>query len=203
MNRIITSYKKRQDDLSLTAYCVLEKMENNEYFPHPPAALAELKKVLPEFYQARVNAGSRDRVMVSTKDDLKKIVLTLLEELADYVTATCKGNRTMMLSSGFDVTGETGNSNTLPATIEKLEVKLGPPGEATIKVRNVTGARAYMHQYTSEPPNKETIWVSEGSALSSYTFKGLTSDKRYWFRVIAIGSGTQRAYSPVFSVVIQ
>jgi hypothetical protein len=203
MNRIITSYKKRQDDLSLTAYCVLEKMENNENFPHPPAALAELKKVLPEFYQARVNAGSRDRVMVSTKDDLKKIVLTLLEELADYVTATCKGNRTMMLSSGFDVTGEVGNSNTLPATIEKLEVKLGSPGEATTKVRNVTGARAYIHQYTSEPPTKQTIWAHEGSALSSYTFSGLTSDKRYWFRVIAIGSGTQRAYSPVFSVVIQ
>ena len=203
MIRILTSYKKRQDDLQLTAYRVLEQMENNENFPDPPAALAELKKVLPEFWQALVNAGSRDRVMISTKDDLKKIVLTLLEELEDYVTATCKGNRTLILSSGFDVTDETRTGNTLPAKIEKLEVKLGPPGEATIKVRNVTGARAYMHQYTSEPPNKETIWASEGSALSSYTFKGLTSDKRYWFRVIAIGSGTQRAYSPVFSVVIQ
>ena len=203
MNRIITSYKKTQDDLQLTAFCVLEKMENNENFPHPPPALAELKKVMPEFYQALVDAQSRDRIMVSRKDDLKKIVLTLLQELADYVTATCKGNRTLMLGSGFDVTDEEGNSNTLPAKIEKLEVKLGPPGEATTKVRNVTGARAYIHQYTSEPPDKNTIWVCEGTALSSFTFKGLTSEKRCWFRVIAIGSGTQRAYSPVFSVVIQ
>ena len=203
MNRIITSYKKRQHDLTLIASCVLEKMENNEDFPDPPPALAELKKVLPEFQHALAHAQSRDRVTVSIKDDLKKIVLALLQELADYVTETCKGNRTLMLSSGFDVTNEVGNSNNLPATIEKLEVKLGPPGEATTKVRNVTGARAYIHQYTSEPPTKQTIWAHEGSALSSYTFTGLTSDKRYWFRVIAIGSGTQKAYSPVFSVVIQ
>jgi hypothetical protein len=203
MNRIITSYKKRQDDLRIRAYHVLEQMENNEDFPHPPAALAELKKVLPEFDQALVDAQSRDKKMMSIKDDKKLIVLGLLQELEDYVTVTCKGNRTLILSSGFDVTDEEGNSNTLPAKIEKLEVKLGPPGEASTKVRNVTGARAYIHQYTSEPPDKNTIWVCEGTALSSYTFKGLTSEKRYWFRVIAIGSGTQRAYSPIFSVVIQ
>lgn len=203
MNRIITNYKKRQDDLTITAHRVLDHMENNEDFPNPPPALAELKKVMPEFRQALANALSRDRVMVSIKDDKKLIVLTLLQELEDYVTATCNGNRTLMLSSGFDVTDEVGKSNNLPATIEKLEVKLGPPGEATTKVRNVTGARAYIHQYTSEPPTKQTVWAHEGTALSSYTFRGLTSDKRYWFRVIAIGSGTQKAYSPVFSVVIQ
>jgi hypothetical protein len=203
MIRILTSYKKRQGDLIRRAYHVVEQMENNEDFPHPPAALAELKKVLPEFHQAMVDAQSRDKKMMSIKDDKKLIVLGLLQELEDYVTATCKGNRTLILSSGFDVTDEEGNSNTLPAKIEKLEVKLGPPGEATTKVRNVTGARAYIHQYTSEPPDKQTIWAHEGSALSSYTFTGLTSGQRYWFRVIAIGSGTQRAYSPVFSVVIQ
>jgi hypothetical protein len=38
--------------------------------------------------------------MVSIKNDEKVIVLALLHELADYVTATSKGNRTLLLSSG-------------------------------------------------------------------------------------------------------
>jgi len=106
------------------------------------------------------------------------------------------------LSSGFDVE-EIGNGGKLSASEVKLEVELGEFGEATTRVKNVRGARAYVHQYTTEPPTAGTLWISEGWAQSSYTFKKLSVDKRYWFRVVIIGSGTQRVYSPVVSRVIQ
>ncbi len=77
-------------------------------------------------------------------------MLNLPQELADYVTATCRGDLALMLSSGFDVTDEVRNS--LLVSIETLEVKLGRPGEATTKVRKSTGARAFIHQYTTETP---------------------------------------------------
>jgi hypothetical protein len=148
-----------------------------------------------------MNARGRDKEMIAIKNNKKAIVQELLQELADYVTATCKGNISLMLSSGFDVVSE-GRSN-LKVAVEKLEVKLGLPGEATTKVRHVTGARAFIHQYTTELPGLHSNWVSEGCGLRYYTFRGLISDKRYWFRVVAIGSGMQRAFSPVVSVVIQ
>lgn len=203
MNRITTKYKKHEGDITTKSERVIEQMEENkEIFPGPPAALEKLKKLLPEFRQARVNAQSRDKHLVSLKNDLKAIVLDLLQELIDYVTVTCKGNRTLMLSSGFDVNNENGSGNKQPPSIEKLEVELELPGEVTIRVRNVTNAIAFVHQYTTEPPGLHTIWVSEGSSQGSYTFKGLTSEKRYWFRVVAIGYYGQRGYSPIVSRII-
>jgi hypothetical protein len=202
MLQIDTSYVNRQGEVAVIGHRVATKMENNEDFPDPPAALAALKKILPEYQLSLANALGRDIEMVANKNEIKATVTNLLQELADYVTATSKGDKGKMLSSGFEVTEDTGNKGLL-AKIEILEVELGPPGQATTRVRNAKGARAYIHQYTTEPPTPKTIWYSEGCGLSRYTFKGLDSEKRHWFRVVAIGSGMQRTISPVVSRVIQ
>ena len=192
---------KNERDLATLCQRVIEKMENNPVFPNLPPALADLKKVLPEYQASLVKAKSRDKEMVAIKNDKKAIVLALLEELADYVNVTCKGDRTLILSSGFDVTDE---QSSRPATaIETLEVELGEPGEATLRVKKATGVVAYVHQYTTEPPGLNTVWVREESSIGEHTFKGLASDKRYWFRVLAIGRKGQKAYSPVISRSIQ
>ncbi len=131
------------------------------------------------------------------------MVLALLQELADYVTETSKGDRTRMLGSGFDVIDDNGNSNKRPPSIKKLEIEATQPGVAITRIRHVTNAIAFIHQYTTEPPGLQTIWVSEGTSLGSYTFRNLHSDKRYWFRVIAIGYHGLRSFSPIVSWVIQ
>jgi hypothetical protein len=177
-------------------------MENNEAFPNPPLALEKLKITLPKYKQALSDARNRDKYYVSLKNDLKAEVLELLHELADYVTVISKGDRTTMLRSGFNV-NSTNGSNKQPPKIEILEIDLKVTGQATTRVRKVTGAIAFVHQYTTEPPTSQTIWVSEGTSLSNYTFEGLQSDKRYWFRVVAIGYYGLRSYSAIVSKVIQ
>jgi hypothetical protein len=195
-------YKKRESELSIIIQRVLENMENNTVFPNPPTALADLKKLLPEFQVALVNAEGRDKKMVSIKNDKKAFALDLLQQLADYVTATAKGDKTLILESGFDVTSED-RGITPPPSIEKLEVELGLPGEVIIRTKKPTGVKAYIHQYTMEPPGLNTIWTGEPSSEGNYTFQGLTSEKRYWFRVVAIGYNKQKAFSTVVSRVIQ
>ncbi|HEX6427404.1 MAG TPA: hypothetical protein VF008_06940 [Niastella sp.] len=88
-------------------------------------------------------------------------------------------------------------------SIEILEVELGSSGEATTRAKNVTGAKAYVHQYAKEAPGKDTEWIGEGSSQSSHTFDGLSSGQQYWFRTVAIGRNGQRGYSPVVSRFIQ
>lgn len=202
MNRISIEFKKREDELVLTSALVVDKLENNEAFPNPPEALAKLKKILPEFKQSFVDARSRSKASVAIKNNYKAEVLELMQELADYVTDISKGDRVLILSSGFDVTNENGNGKQQP-TIEKVEVDLRVPGEATVRTRNVTNAIAFVHQYTTEPPTSQTKWYGEGSSLGRYTFKGLESEKRHWFRVVAIGYFGLIGYSPVVSMVIQ
>jgi hypothetical protein len=192
---------KNQRDLATISQRVIEKMENNTVFPNPPAALAELKKVTPEYVDSLVKAKSRDKEMVAIKNNKKAIVLELLDDLATYVLATCNDDQALILSSGFDVTDEI-KSSPQPA-VEILEVFLGVPGEATIRVRKITGTIAFVHQYATEQPGPNTTWVNEESSIRTHTFRGLTSDKRYWFRVVAIGTKGQKAYSPVVSRSIQ
>ncbi|THU40365.1 hypothetical protein FAM09_10890 [Niastella caeni] len=195
-------YQKREDELAKIIQRVLENMENNAVFPNPPAALADLKKLLPELQDALVKAEGRDKKMVSIKNDKKAKALDLLQVVANYVTETAKGERTLILESGFDVTTDH-SRGTEPPSIVTLEVELGQSGEATTRAKNVTGAKAYVHQYTKEPAGSNTEWIGIGSSSISHTFEGLTSDKRYWFRVVVIGFNKQKAYSPVVSRVIQ
>jgi len=203
MKRIVlSSYKQDRDsDLTTTSKRIVEKMENNPNFPNPPAALATLKQLLPEYHNAVANAKGRDKEMVAVKRAKKAAVVTLLTELAAYVTLTCNGDEALLLNSGFEISGENGEKRV--PVIQKLLVELGPPGEVTTRVKRVAGARAYMHQYTTEPPGSDTVWISEGSTNAYYTFRGLKSTVRYWFRVVALGPAGQTVYSPVDVRVVQ
>ena len=193
--------KTRQGELTVISKRVIEKMEGNPTFPNPPGALTKLKKTIPEYQSSLTNAMSRDKEMVAIKNKKKEILLDLLDELANYVSLICKGDRTLLLSSGFDIIEE--GVATLPPSIEKLEVILGEPGEATARIKNAKGAIAFIFEYTTEPPGPNTIWIYKPSSLRTYTFKGLTSDKRHWFRTIAIGYGGLISYSPIVTRVIQ
>jgi hypothetical protein len=180
---------------------VPEKMKNNPAFTNPPAALAELEKKAPEFRELLRKARNRDKEWVAFKNNKKAQVLALLQEVADYVTATSKGDQALIFSSGFSASEA---QSTPPATaIEILDVQLGAPGEAIVRVKKAAGAIAYVHQYATELPGPNTMWVSEESSIRDHKFKGLASDKRYWFRVVAIGRKGQKAYSPVVSRSIQ
>jgi hypothetical protein len=202
MRQIKAKFPKRESEFVTTSERVEEKMTNNPVFTNTPEALAELKKVRPEFQAARKNARSHDKELVAIKNNLKESMLKLLTELAEYVTVTCKGDRALILSSGFDVT-TVNTGTTLPPAIEKLEVELGGSGEATTRIKNVKGIKAYIHQYTTESPGLNTAWIGEGYSEGTFTFEGLTSEKRHWFRVVAIGWNKQRSYSPIVSKVIQ
>ena len=201
-NKILVTYKKQGDsDVLITSQRVTGKLENNSNFTNLPAAHADLKKLLPDFQTSVVNAKGREKELIAIKNSNKAKLVALLTELADYVTIACNGDRAKLLSSGFDITGD--RSNKREPFIEKLLVELGPPGEVTIRIKRVPGARGYMHQYCTEQPTSNTIWVSEGSSFGSYTFNRLNSATKYWFRVIAIGTAGTIVASPVESCIVQ
>ena len=202
MKPITAKFPKRESELTTTIQRVLTNLKNNPAFPDPPPALAELEKKGPIFQVSRANAKGRDITMVSIKNDQKADLLNQLQLVADYVTLKSQGDRTLILTSGFYVSNETTNRSQ-PPSIESLEVELGPSGEATTRVKNTTGVKAYIHQYTTEQPTLNTVWAGMGTSLGSYTFEGLISDKRYWFRVVVVGTNDQRAFSPVVTRVIQ
>ncbi|WP_205510091.1 hypothetical protein [Longitalea arenae] len=203
MKNIILSVYKRQSDSELitTGHRVTGKIKDNPNFPDPPPELDEAIKLLPEFQKSVSNAKGRDMEVINLKNEQKAALVTLLVTLDKYVTVTSDGDRGKLLSSGFPVAGD--RYYQAEPVILQLEVELGPPGEATTSIKRLRGARAYMHQYTTQPPTAETVWISEGSKFAYYTFSGLHSMAKYWFRVVAISQDGQMIYSPVITKVIQ
>lgn len=200
MKKKIIVFKNEHELLTLIKR-VVGKTKGNAAFPNPPEALDELEKEVPEFETSLIKAKSGDKEWIAIKNNKKAISLALLAQLAQFIIETSKGDRALILSSGFeDADEQTGKAK---PSIESLEVELGAAGEATVRAKVKKGAVAYMHQYATEAPGPNTVWHSVGHTTGNYTFTGLDSDKRYWFRVIAIGRQGQQAHSPVVSRSIQ
>lgn len=199
MKKKIIVFKNEHELVTLIKH-ILKQLKGNAAYPNPPAALAELEKLLPELEEALERAKTRDKHWVAIKNNKKAIALALLQELAEYVLVISKGDRALILSSGFEAADTNGPEKT---SIELLEVILNAPGEATLQVKNQKGVVSYIHQYTTEAPGPNTMWHSVGSTKGDHTFTGLETDKRYWFRVIVVGRKGQQAFSPVVSRSIQ
>jgi hypothetical protein len=201
--RVSTKYRNSSDvKLLKFSYQVLDTMDDNPIYINSPLVKSVLQKGCDDFRLAGSMAGRKDRARLSAKNDKKAVLVGLLDQLNEYVTATCKGDKTMLLESGFEIAGLKSESQDLQP-IAEIKVRSELPGTATIQVRRVIGAKSYVHQYTSDPLSADSVWVSETSLNREYTFSNLTSVTRYWFRVIAIGKGDKTVYSPPVARVIQ
>lgn len=201
--RISTKYRNSRDEKLLKfGYQISDTMDNNPIYTNSPLVKAALQKSCDDFRVAGSIAGRKDRALLSAKNDRKADLIRDLDILNVYVTETCKGDKTMLLQSGFEIAGLKNESKDLQP-IKEVTVVSALPGTVSISVKRVTGAKSYVYQYTADPLTPNSVWVSETSLNREHTFTNLNSVARYWFRVIAIGKGNQTVYSPPVARVIQ
>lgn len=199
-SKIISTYIycSAGNQLKITRH-IIDSLKENAHFPNPIPTLADIEAALNSYAVALSDAGKFDREKVAIKNDKQAILQQVLRDLADYVTQTCKGNRSMLISSGFDVNVEKSQTQRAPS---RLQVEIGQAGQVTTKVKRLGRARAYVHQYTADPITPQSVWVSETTVKSTHTFTGLPSSSRIWLRVIVIDSGGgQIVWDPVLRIV--
>lgn len=191
----------RGGDASLTTLTrnIVSNLKNNAHFPNVTEAVAGIEKALSEYDVALSNAAGRDKTMVSIKKDKQAALRELLASLAVVVTQISKGDRSMLLSSGFDVSKERDKPRKLPPN---LVVDLAVPGEATIRLRSFGRVRAYVHQVTPDPLTPESVWTGETTASREHTFRGLKSTAKLWFRAIVLNRNGESTYmEPILRVI--
>jgi hypothetical protein len=202
MAKIIFSFSNSRDaELAKTGNRVVSGIKGNSFFPDTTLVQA-LEKDLQEYQVALNNAADGGRTFISIKKDKRRILVATLTKVAFYVMQVSNGDKSMLLTTGFELAKETGTSTPL-AGIDTIVVETSLPGEASVLVNAVKGARAYVHQYTLDPPSSTAVWVSETSAHRKHTFKGLQSVTAYWFRVIAIGLNGQQVISDPVPRMVQ
>jgi len=202
-DKVNTSFNRGRDgDLVNDGYRVADSMTDNAYFSNPNPAVAELLKATKEYQQSLYDAAGRDQKLVAIKDNKRAVLRALLSQLAEYVNSVANGNREVLLSSGFKLARNRDETDELKA-IAALEVRTDVPAQATISVKRVSGAKAYIHQYTTGMVTNESDWVTKTIAEHWCTFAGLQSGVKYSFRVIAIGRNEKTVISPIVSRFIQ
>ena len=201
MSKIITTFNYCSDsELVKQARRIANTMKENPLFPNPNPAVADLETGLQNFEVALSNAGGGERQMISIKNDKRALLRELLKSLSIHVTQVCKGDKTMLLGSGFEISAD---RNKPDLQIPRLKVELPLPGQAVTQIRKLAGARSYVHQYTADPVTPESAWIGETTISNRHTFTGLGSAARLWFRVTVISKKGESVYWEPVSRIIQ
>lgn len=204
MDKIVCSFNRGRDgDVLNESGTVIQYLTKNvAQFPDPNPTVEALIKATEDYKVALYNAKGRDTVLVSIKNDMRAILRSMLTQMVEYVSSVAKGDRTILLASGFNLARTKGEVAALKP-IDKLMVNTETPEQAVIRVTKVKGAKVYQFQYTTGTVNSDSQWVTRTITDSWCTLTGLQSGVKYSFRVIAIGPGEQSVYSPIVSRFIQ
>jgi hypothetical protein len=203
MNRLKTGFESFSDsNFETKGTNIYDSMLSNSYFPSPIPDLSVVQEALQVYSAAVPAAQGRDRDAVAVKNQARETLTVLLIQLANYVMTVANGNKTMLISSGFDLAGE-GEPTPIvkPAGITLAD---GPnAGELVVKVTAVKGARSYLAGCTPDPLTDNSEWTEFVTTTSKYTFKNLPNAVKYWCRVAAVGSHDQVVYSDAVCRVVQ
>ena len=145
-------------------------------------------------------AQSGDRALIAAKNQKKEALTTTLFKLANYVNLTAVGNLAALLSTGMELA-----KDRTPSVLTKPAISVANgqnPGEMIVYVDSVDGSTSFMYQYTVDPVTDSSVWSSQGNNTRSYTFTGLESGKKFWFRVAAVGTNSQQLLSEVVSAMV-
>jgi len=203
VSKSFSSSKYTNAGLSVFAGSVKENMTGNAYFPTPDPSLEALSAALYAYDTALDQSQNGGVLATSIKNDKKNALILILKSLAYYVEVASGGDRTIIISSGFEL-------NKVPSTIgplPRVESLLVEPGDGCGSLRLTCDvmrkARAYLFQYTDAPVTAESIWHETTCTKHTIQIDNLTSGKQYAFRAAYAGSNPSRKWSdPVNSYVL-
>jgi len=167
---------------------VLTGMTGNLHYPSPSPTLPVVQTALDEFITSVSNAANGGVTLTSIKNDKRAVLVALLRQLASYVQANCKGDMTVLLSSGFPIQKpQRSPVGVLPAP-GNLTVTLGArSGELNASAAPIAGAAIYNWRVTTATVPSVIVQSAQTTAASNI-FDNLTPGVVYNVEANAVGS---------------
>ena len=125
----------------------------------------------------------------------------MVARLASYVDGASDGDAAKIESAGFSVRSTPAPIGELPAPVDLQVLPSEFSGSANVKWKSVYGAKSYIVERALD--NVDMQWAVIGTSTKKETsLNSMVSGKKYWFRVAAVGSAGQSAWSdpvPLFA----
>ena len=175
-------------DLIVDCNGVITGLTGNASFATPVPGIPVVQTALDEFVAAEAAAVGGGVVLTATKNDKRADLVALMRELASYVQVTCKGDLTVLLSSGFPIQKPQRNPiGVLPAP-SNLTVALGmQTGELDAAVAPVFGASIYNWRISTAAAPSVVLQSAQTTAASN-SFTGLTPGVVYNVEANVVGA---------------
>lgn len=202
--RLTNGFDKLSDnDLEAKANSIIISLTGNADFPTPSPTLTVLQTASDNFTSALSVAKNGSPYEKAVKNQKRAELITLLHSEGNYVLFTCNGDFLKAKSSGFSIAqGPTPAPPVMPASNQMVED--GPnAGEVDFSFDKVPGAKSYVYQYTPDPVTDNSVWQAQVGTVRKVTISALNSGKKYWFRVVAIGTNGQGVYSNPVARMVQ
>lgn len=170
--------------------------------PSPgPAELEAKAHSLESTYNAARAARLESKTKTGLQDDADAAADDIVVQLANYVNDASKGDPAKIESAGFAVRSTPAPIGPLPAPNDVQVEPSEHSGSADLRWGSVYGAKSYVIERAADAPTP--VWTLIGASTKARTsLNSMISGTKYWFRVAAIGSAGQSAWSdpvPLFA----
>lgn len=202
--KLIQDYSKLSDaNLNTKSNAVVIAMTGNTSFRTTTPTLVDFTALQTAYSTALGNCSAGGKVLIAIKNQEKLNLLNGMRQLAMDVDAQSNGDRTMLVSSGFDLASLGDNPTTLGAPTDFKILDGINNGELKFTCKKADNAVSYLVEYTDEVPAETTQWNTQPTTTRETTLRGLRSGIRVYGRIKAIGRKGQEANSDVLSRVVQ
>lgn len=177
---------------------IVTSLTGNSSFTTPHPTLVQmttgadsLETAFSDVQTARQTVQTKTSILRDKEDDLEK----LLRQIAAYIESVGGDDESALLSAGVDIRSAA-SPTVAPTPPTSLTATDGDEeGEIDLTWDKVKGAKSYVVERSSDPATA-TSWGHASVVLkSSASINGLTAGTRYWFRVAAVLSSGQSAWS--------
>ncbi|MEQ1850526.1 MAG: fibronectin type III domain-containing protein [Chthoniobacteraceae bacterium] len=177
---------------------IITMSTNNPDVPGNAAALAAFVTAQAELqatnaaYEAARTACAEASSARADKIAAWTVSLTGLAGVTENITM---GDRTKILSTGFDVKAQPAPPQPV-GQVENVRVAFtGNPGYSEVRWKRVTGADAYIVECSADPIT-ETSWRNMGTVAEvKYVGNGATPGQKCWYRIAAVNRAGRGPWS--------
>jgi hypothetical protein len=167
---------------------IVKSLTGNTDYPTPLPALAVITTALNAFVTAIADAADGGKEFTAIKVAKRAELVSLLRQLASYVSVTCGGDMAKLLSSGFPTQKPTRTPiGVLPAPASPVVSQGSLTGELNATTPPVFGAYTYNWRVALASAPNVFVQQSQTTAARN-TFVGLTPGQTYRVQLNAVGS---------------
>ena len=153
------------------AQSIASAMSISTDYPNPTPSLAVFNTAVQDYLAALADAQTRDKVKIGIKNDRRAALESLMVQLGKCVNFLANGDRTKLLTSGYELSKEPGIVTiSKPENIQLIDGLNS--GELILKVDRGLGVVSFVHEYCTNITDPTPKWVSVTTTTSKCVFKG-------------------------------